>query len=246
MALAVGSKSKRQGRTEVFWAVGRVDRYRICAELVQLAGHVVVVCRSQADAARVADELSRHGVPAASIEHRDFAAPHIRAQVVTDETALSCTRNGARCVIQFDPASGPRRYRRRVDLLAAPRAVVVTLVVPEHSKEALVLLADLDLPEVIGGADLAVACRAIAAARDDETSHAKASGTADRSAPHHVLAPLGVLARVTGGVLARVTDRARRAVRVVVGLVRDREHGTTVRASASGDETAFHGDQRAS
>lgn len=246
MALAVGSKSKRQGRTEVFWAVGRVDRYRICAELVQLAGHVVVVCRSQADAARVADELSRHGVPAASIEHRDFAAPHIRAQVVTDETALSCTRNGARCVIQFDPASGPRRYRRRVDLLAAPRAVVVTLVVPEHSKEALVLLADLDLPEVIGGVDLAVACRAIAAARDDETSHAKASGTADRSAPRRVLAPLGVLARVTGGVLTRVIDRARRVVRAVVARVRDREHGTTVRASASGDETAFHGDQRAS
>lgn len=240
MALAVGSKSKRQGRTEVFWAVGRVDRYRICAELVQLAGHVVVVCRSQADAARVADELSRHGVPAASIEHRDFAAPHIRAQVVTDETALSCTRNGARCVIQFDPASGPRRYRRRVDLLAAPRAVVVTLVVPEHSKEALVLLADLDLPEVIGGVDLAVACRAIAAARDDETSHAKASGTADRSAPRRVLA------RVTGGVLTRVIDRARRVVRAVVARVRDREHGTTVRASASGDETAFHGDQRAS
>ena len=222
------------------FGIGLTDAHLICAELVQLAGHVVVVCRSQADAARVADELSRHGVPAASIEHRDFAAPHIRAQVVTDETALSCTRNGARCVIQFDPASGPRRYRRRVDLLASPRAVVVTLVVPEHSREALVLLADLDLPEVIGGADLAVACRAIAAARDDETSHAKASGTADRSAPRRVLA------RVTGGVLARVIDRARRAVRVVVGLVRDREHGTTVRASASGDETAFHGDQRAS
>ena len=164
MALSVGHRTKKQGRTEAFWAVERVERYRLCAELVQVAGHLVIVCRSQADAARVASELSRHGVPAASVDHRDFAQPHVRAQVVTDETALMCARNGAACLVQFDPAAGPRRYRRRIDLLAAAQAFVVTFVVPERSGETRVLLDDLDLHDVIAGADLAVARRALALA----------------------------------------------------------------------------------
>jgi hypothetical protein len=231
VALSVGNRTKRQGRTEVFWAVDRVDRYRLCAELVQLAGHVVIVSRSQPDASRVAGELSRHGVPAASVEHRDFAEPHIRAQVVTDETALTCARNGALCVIQFDPAGGPRRYRRRLDLLATQRALVATLVVPERSAETHELLGHLGLPDVISGADLGVARRALELAQPDDTS--SGSPGADPSAER----PL--LARLTG----RARDAFVAAGRVVLG--RGDEFATQLR-STRGDESAVHRDQRAS
>lgn len=238
MALVVGSRTKRQGRTELFWAVDRLDRYRVCAELIQIAGHVVIVCRNQADASRVAKELSRHGVPAASVEHRDFSAPHVRAQVVTDETALSCARNGTRCVIQFDPATGPRRYRRRVDLLASPRAVVVTLVVPERAAEAHALLADLDLPDVLTAVDLSVAYRGVSAAGTDDT--APGTGTADQAVPRERAVPRRALAKVSGSV-RQVFGAAWRRVRD-----HNRHRGSAVTSSPSGDEAAFHGDQRAS
>jgi hypothetical protein len=247
VALSVGNRIKRQGRTEAFWAVDRVDRYRLCAELVQVAGHVVIVCRSQADASRVAGELSRHGVPAASVEHRDFAAARIRAQVVTDETALTCKRNEAVCVIQFDPAGGPRRYRRRLDLLATRRAFVVTLVVPEREADTRELLRHLDLPDVISGADLAVARRALelahagvaeaeaakaVVAHADDASGAASFDAADGSGRH---------------VFSRITGHARDVFGAAGRLVRGRGDDLTTRLrSASGDETTVHRDKRAS
>jgi hypothetical protein len=248
VALSVGNRIKRQGRTEVFWAVDRVDRYRLCAELVQVAGHVVIVCRSQADASRVAGELSRHGVPAASVEHRDFAASRIRAQVVTDETALTCNRNEAVCVIQFDPAGGPRRYRRRLDLLATRRAFVATLVVPEREADTRELLRHLDLPDVISGADLAVARRAIELAHADV---AEAAATKAHAADHHDDASGAASFDRNDGsgrhVLARLTGHARGAFGAAGRLVRGRGDDVTTRLrSASGDETTIHRDQRAS
>lgn len=240
MALSVGSKTKRPARTDLFWAVERVDRYRLCAALVQAAGRVVIVCRTQADAARVAGELSRHGVPAASVEHRDFSAPQVRAQVVTDETALSCVRNGASCVIQFDPATTARRHKRRVELLATSRAVVVTLVVPERVVEARLLLADLGLPDVIGGVDLAVARRALLIAQNTEPA-ASAVDTADIAGP----GDHGSGVRV---VVGRAAERARSVVGAAVRTVRDRlpRMGVPLPASAGADQPAVHRDQRAS
>jgi hypothetical protein len=245
VALSVGSnksrssRSKRIGRSELFWAVDRADRYRMSAELVQLAGHVVVVCRSQADASRVAGELSRHGVPTASVEHRDFDAPHIRAQVVTDETALSCTRNGARCVVHFDPAAGPRRYRRRLDLLATPHALTVTFVVPERAGQARLLLANLDLPDVVAGADLAVARRALAIAETEDAAAVRAA--TERTSAE---APDSAARRA----IARLSGPARNAFVTASRLVRDRDgsrDGARL-GSSGGDQSPFHGDQRAS
>ncbi len=227
MALSFGSKPRRPLHADLFWSTGRSDRYRVCASLVQLAGRVVILTRTALDATRVAGELSRHGVPAASVDHRDFDAAYIRAQVVSDETLVSCPRGAARCVVHFDPAGGPRRYRRRVELLAAPGAAVVTLVVPDRESEARTLLADLDLPDVITGVELAVAERALELA-------AAAPASADPS----------------DAALAR----SRRAVGSVVGQVRRSVFGAgtrmaqlpgTVLGSARGDETAFHGEQRA-
>lgn len=231
MPLTVGTRPKRPARTELFWAVDRVDRLRLCAELVQAAGRVVIVCRSQSDASRLAGELSRLGVPAASIEHRDFGAPRVRAQVVTDESVTGCARNGAACVIQFDPALTARRHRRRIELLATPRALVVSLVVPERVGDARVLLADLDLPDVLGGPDLAVARRALLVAQN-----AASAAPAAPASPASRRSPLtGALERVRGALGA-----AGRAMR---------EHLPGRRASggsARGGQATVHRDQRAS
>ncbi len=234
MSLTVGNKPKRPARTELFWAVDRVDRYRLCAELVQAAGRVVIVCRAQADATRVASELSRHGVPAASVEHRDFAAPRVRAQVVTDETALSCTRNASVCVVQFDPAVTARRHRRRIDLLAAPRSVVVTFVVPERVGDARVLLADLGLPDVLSGVDLAVARRALLVAQNADPAPAPAP---DDHPPSGFRSSL-----------ERLSTQAREALTAALGAVREKLPLRSGRGSGSarGDQAAVHRDQRAS
>lgn len=217
MALPVGNRPKRTARTELAWAVERAARIRLCAELVQAAGRVVIVCRRPADATRLAGELSRHGVPAAAVEHRDFSAPHIRAQVVTDETALGCSRNAARCVIHYDPAAGVRRHRRRVDLLAAPEALVVTFVVPERLAEARILLADLDRSDVLTGPDLAGAREALAAARDAaQAALASADRGVSRSVLHHLAAP----ARHARAVAVRVL-RPRRASIAALGTADD-------------------------
>jgi hypothetical protein len=232
--VTVGSKPKRPARTELFWALDRVERYRLCAELVQAAGRVVIVCRNQSDASRVASELSLHGVPSASVEHRDFAAPRVRAQVVTDETALGCVRNGSVCVVQFDPAVTARRYRRRVELLAAPRSVVVTFVVPERVGEARALLVDLGLPDVMSGVDLAVARRALLVAQNAEPPPAAVSDD-DRSAG-------------LGAPAARVAIRARAVLASVVRALRDRlpRLSAGVATSARRDQAAVDRDQRAS
>jgi superfamily II DNA/RNA helicase len=179
VALSAVSRLRRPVRSDVFWSIARGERVRLTGELVSAAGRAVVFCRSAADATRVAGELSRHGVPAAAVEQRDFRSSRIRALVVTDETALSCPRNAAWCVIQFDPASTPRRYRRRLDLVAAPGAMVVSLVVPERRLDADRLLERLDAdgvtpPDVAGIRpaliDARVAAERAASRRADEGS----------------------------------------------------------------------------
>lgn len=150
MALSAVSRLRRPSRADLFWSVARGDRVRLTCELVATAGRAVVFCRTATDAARVAGELSRHGVPAAVDDQRDFHSSRIRALVVTDESALSCPRNAAWCVVQFDPAATPRRYRRRIDLVAAPGAVVISFVVPERRLDADRLLERLDGDGVTG------------------------------------------------------------------------------------------------
>jgi hypothetical protein len=164
VALSVVTKFRRPAHGEFFWAVGRVERLRLSAELVSAAGRAVIYCRSAADAIRVASELSRIGVPAATVEHRDFSSSRVRARVVTDDTALSCGRESTSCVIQYDPATSARRYRRRLDLVAAEHAIVVSFVVPEREDEMRRLLRTLDAPEQLTGADVAAVADALAAA----------------------------------------------------------------------------------
>jgi hypothetical protein len=177
VALSNVTRFRRPARTELFWSVGRADRVRLCAELVTVAGRAVVYCRTMPDAMRIAGELSRIGVPAASVDHRDFSSTRLRARVVTDETALSCERSSTGCVIQFDPAASARRYRRRTDLVAGSGAMVVSFVVPEREPEARRLLAALDLPDVLTGPDLGAARQALTAAADVSTVDAEFDGS---------------------------------------------------------------------
>jgi hypothetical protein len=162
VALSVVTRFRRPARTELFWAVGRAERLRLSAELVSIAGRAVVFCRNVPEAIRVASELSRIGVPAASVEHRDFASSRVRARVVTDETALSCGRDSTTCVIQFDPAVTARRYRRRLDLVATAEATVISFVVPEREGDVRRLLRSIDLPDVLTSPDAAAVAESLA------------------------------------------------------------------------------------
>jgi hypothetical protein len=144
VVLSAVSRTRRTTASDVFWSVERADRVRLVAELVSMASPTVVFTRSAADATRVAGELSRHGVPAAAVEQRDFNADRVRARVVTDDASFTCPANRAQLLVHFDPATNPRRYRRRFEQVANPAAIVVTLVVPERIDETTELLNRLD------------------------------------------------------------------------------------------------------
>ncbi len=236
MALSAVSRLRRPSRADLFWSVARGDRVRLTCELVATAGRAVVFCRTAADATRVAGELSRHGVPAAVVDQRDFHSSRIRALVVTDESALSCPRNAAWCVVQFDPAATPRRYRRRIDLVAAPGAVVVSFVVPERRLDADHLLERLDadgvtgpdvsalrpaLLEARGAAERAAARRATDAAAEVAPLRSLRSSRSVAGAPSPAFDSVGApggaaaddarLRRVVTDASARAADAARGA-----------------------------------
>jgi hypothetical protein len=156
VVLSAVSRTRRTSISDVFWSVERSDRVRLVAELVSVASPTVVFTRSSADATRIAGELSRHGVPAAAIEHRDFNADRVRARVVTDDASFSFPANSAKLLVHFDPATNPRRYRRRFEQVANPAAMVVTLVVPERIDDATELLTRLDGAREITSPDVGV------------------------------------------------------------------------------------------
>jgi hypothetical protein len=218
VALSVVTRFKRPARTELFWAVGRAERLRLSAELISLAGRAVVFCRSVPESIRVASELSRIGVPAASVEHRDFASSRIRARVVTDETALSCGRESTGCVIQYDPALTTRRYRRRVDLVADAGAAVVSFVVPEREGDVRRLLRSLDLPDVLTAPDTAAVAEALAAPLPGEADGSQ-DGDGDGSRARHALSAVRAVART----VPRGVSHAGHAVGRGLGRIRRRD-----------------------
>ncbi|MEO8697835.1 MAG: hypothetical protein ABI658_30330 [Acidimicrobiales bacterium] len=154
--LSAVSRARRTSSSDVFWSVERADRVRLVAELVSVASPTVVFTRSSADATRIAGELSRHGVPAAAVEQRDFNADRVRARVVTDDSGFTCPANSAQLLVHFDPATNARRYRRRFEQVANPSAIVVTLVVPERIDETTQLLTRLDGGGAITSPDVSV------------------------------------------------------------------------------------------
>jgi hypothetical protein len=156
VALSAMTRTRRAAAPDLFWSVSRSERVRLVAALASIASPTAVFCRTPAGASRVADELSRHGVPAASIEDRDFSSERVRVRVLTDDVPLAPAVNHARIVVHFDLAPSPRRYRRRLEQVGAPGAVPVTFVVPERIDEARRLLDRLSLGHQLTAADLDV------------------------------------------------------------------------------------------
>ena len=167
MVLSAVSRARRTSSSDVFWSVERADRVRLVAELVSVASPTVVFTRSSADATRIAGELSRHGVPAAAIEQRDFNADRVRARVVTDDSGFTSPAGSAQLLVHFDPATNARRYRRRFEQVANPDAIVVTLVVPERIDETTQLLTRLDGGGAITSPDVSVIRTRRRSASDD-------------------------------------------------------------------------------
>lgn len=165
--LSAVSRARRTSSSDVFWSVERADRVRLVAELVSVASPTVVFTRSAADATRIAGELSRHGVPAAAIEQRDFNADRVRARVVTDDSGFTSPAGSAQLLVHFDPATNARRYRRRFEQVANPAAIVVTLVVPERIDETTQLLTRLDGGGAITSPDVSVIRTRKGSASDD-------------------------------------------------------------------------------
>ena len=165
--LSAVSRARRTSSSDVFWSVERADRVRLVAELVSVASPTVVFTRSSADATRIAGELSRHGVPAAAIEQRDFNADRVRARVVTDDSGFTSPAGSAQLLVHFDPATNARRYRRRFEQVANPDAIVVTLVVPERIDETTQLLTRLDGGGAITSPDVSVIRTRKRSASDD-------------------------------------------------------------------------------
>ena len=182
VVLSAVSRTRRTSASDVFWSVERADRVRLVAELVSVASPTVVFTRSAADATRVAGELSRHGVPAAAIEQRDFHADRVRARVVTDDSGFNSPAGSAQLLVHFDPAASARRYRRRFEQVANPSAIVVTLVVPERVDETTQLLTRLDGGGAITSPDVGVIrSRRRAASADGEGPVVRARNFLQRS-----------------------------------------------------------------
>lgn len=169
-----------RSHTDLFWSVDRAERVRLIAELARHNRRAVVLCRSGHDASRLAGDLSRHGVPAASSDQRDFLSERVRVQVLTDETLADTPPPPAPLVVQFDPAASPRHYRRRVAQAALASAAVITFVVPERRDEGARLASRLRSDLVLTPPDVASA-RSVAA--DGTPGAAPPAGSAFAAGP---------------------------------------------------------------
>jgi hypothetical protein len=214
----VANRTSKSGPHDVFWSVGRGERVQLAASLVDAAGRIIIVARNTFDARRLADELSRHGVPSSSPERRDFHSKSVRVQVVTDETAGACVP--APCVLQFDPAPSPRVHRRRLDLAHSRVGVAVTLVVPERDGEARELLQRIGQTGDIVAPDL----EGLLALFD---SGSWAGVAVDADTPPNALAhAASVVRRTTGEVVRRAPRLGRTATRAIRRVVRRRPTST--------------------
>jgi hypothetical protein len=199
LALVAGAKARRAGplHADLFWTVERSERVRLLTELTGRTRDAVVFCRTDLDATRVAGELSRHGVPAATVSAPDFASDRVRVRVLTDDALNQRLRRPSALVVQFDPAPSVRNYRRRVDCAACPSASVVTFVVPERNDEATRLAARLEPEVLLTRPDLA-ALRLAEAARAESPAAFPSRLVAARRAPERL-----------GAVLASARSRLR-------------------------------------
>jgi superfamily II DNA/RNA helicase len=124
-----------------FLAVHDMDKVRVAAKIVSSVNRTIIFVRTKRAADRVAGDLRREGVDAASIHgdlrqsHRekalkDFADGKLRALVATDVAARGIHVDDIDVVIHYDPPEDHKDYVHRSGRTAraGESGVVVTLV----------------------------------------------------------------------------------------------------------------------
>jgi superfamily II DNA/RNA helicase len=124
-----------------FLHVHDMDKVKVAAAIARSSNRTIVFVRTKRAADRVASDLRREGVEAASIHgdlrqsHRekalaDFAADKLRVLVATDVAARGIHVDDVNVVIHFDPPEDSKAYLHRSGRTAraGESGVVVTLV----------------------------------------------------------------------------------------------------------------------
>lgn len=145
-----------------FLAVHDMDKVKVAATIARSATRSIVFVRTKRAADRVASDLRREGVEAASIHgdlrqsHRekalaDFSAGKLHVLVATDVAARGIHVDDVDVVIHFDPPEDAKAYLHRSGRTAraGESGVVVTLVLWNEELEIKRLLKRLKLDQPI-------------------------------------------------------------------------------------------------
>lgn len=134
--------------SHVFWNVEKADRPAVAAEAVSAMWPAIVFCRTRHGADRLAKQLDKAGIHAATIHGgrsqnqrtralADFAKGKAHALVASDVAARGIHVDGVAAVIHYDAPEDPKTYVHRSGRTAraGKGGVVVTLVMPDQVQE---------------------------------------------------------------------------------------------------------------
>ncbi len=138
--------------THRFWSVAHGERVQVATAIVERAWPAIVFSRTRHGAERLAKQLTKAGVRAASI-HGDrsqaqreraldqFGRGDVQVLVATDVAARGIHVDGVACVLQFDPPAVDKDYVHRSGRTgrAGAAGTVITLVTPEKQQDVRVL-----------------------------------------------------------------------------------------------------------
>ncbi|MAG37466.1 MAG: RNA helicase [Dehalococcoidia bacterium] len=132
----------------VFWNTARVDRPGFTAEAIGAVWPAIVFCRTRHGSNRLAKQLGRAGIQAATIHGgrsqnqrtralADFANGRVQALVATDVAARGIHVDGVASVIHYDSPEDHKTYLHRSGRTAraGQGGVVVSLVQPDQVQD---------------------------------------------------------------------------------------------------------------
>lgn len=145
-----------------FLQVHDMDKVKVAAAIICNSNRTIVFVRTKRAADRVADNLRREGVEAASIHGdlrqsqrekalKDFSDGKLKALVATDVAARGIHVDEVDVVIHYDPPEDPKAYLHRSGRTAraGAKGVVATLVMWNEELEVKRLLKRLKLDQPI-------------------------------------------------------------------------------------------------
>lgn len=153
--------------THLFWGVDKADRAEVTAEAVNAAWPAMVFCRTRHGADRLAKQLGKVGILAATIHGgrsqnqrtralADFANVRVHALVASDVAARGIHVDDVASVIHFDMPEDAKAYVHRSGRTAraGQGGVVVTLVQPEQVRDVRQIQRLIGLSEAITAPDV--------------------------------------------------------------------------------------------